>query len=808
MSLTTNNSICSCIENSEVFSSVKPETVQGRDSFSFCTLEDDILCALVDRALSGKSTLEGMAGPIQEACEEFYRQRLVTNVLDGIDPSRVLALCCLGQFPLGLEAPAKAICAVDQSFARLRDLLGRLSDAERVVLLKQLPPQFRAPLEKEWKMPRSLRLIAMAGTGIAATSSFIKKCGTTCALAVLPAVQSVGSHLLSPVISRKQQEAILSEVREVGGIIRNKMCEEWKAAWSGFHPSVSRTFRPFFEVLFKGLCGHVQITREILQKIDVLTHSIPPRAIAQILFSSLVDFATMEPRSDPTSGQSALSALFQAAKAEQLPSMELNRGLQQLLARDLDPKSVEGEFFYLLNTALAAADMTLPKKQFADFCRKHDLCHIPRDCLLIAEAAFCVKSLSAIPSEIRFLAELVLLDPKCSLINVEKACLKALKELPDSSAATERGNLMLNEHFKKEEFRPKSSLDPIALELRYRCLALLEEDLSPGKKAEIRSALALAEGALKSLFNAQGLIEAVAAYHAKTFLYPQIVQGCLPVDGKILIQALEKMLDCDIHDQLGTSLARSLIQNGLALLTDTLCVASLILNLFGQSTDHLNAWEAPSEFDSRCFPLRRLGGKVELACHAAGEVTKQFENCAAQMPWYKQMIMNGTIHGTGKNLLALSQRADWGLFLIHFITRLSHTIQAPDSTKPFYLTDPSRSAEMHQVISTLFPAIAWIPMPFLSQWLESGDRALQELNYRDAVRCLQDQLWMGQLTCRLSNVLPPSVSAEELCFGLSRHINRLEKTFKQSGKPFHRETYLKSLLAVAPELLPEKLRFQ
>jgi len=698
----------------------------------------------------------------------------------------------LGGLSMGMELPSKTIHTISKSFHAFRQGLDRLTDEERLTVLDQIPADFRRVFEKNWRAPAKIRVVETVSTVVTKTFDAANSLASYGLSFAIPRAAKYASRLISPIVSQEKQLAALKAVRSCSQAFLNTI---GPPIAKHLALSLQDPIEKATQTLEK-----IPIVLETTDHIDHLIEAFAPRKLAKIALSSLVDFcrfneATKQHTADPIS---PLSYLHHAASMGLFPSGDINLALQILLKNGSNPEQIIPEMLYLFSTALADADIPKNQQAFLNFCRENQLENFSRKALLLVENSYYIRALgnAALP-EIRFLADLVLLDPKCALINIEDEYSRAISFCTQKKDISNEVAKRLKEHFAKQELIPDSGSEALALELHFSCLILLEDEtISKETRTQLESFLLLAEGMMNSLFGPRQLLETVVKLHVKQVLYPKIIQCFLTPNGKRLLSALEKMGIPNLQDQLSTKIADLFVKKGLSTLTDMHSLSLTLLKLFNSPTSH----------------LEDLSNK-SLKYQAAELVALEFQKWSQSMSFGKQLLLGSTVTGLSHDLINLTTRADWGVWLLFLSAHLAQSLDHPQSLEMLHLTGHPADEDFCHVLTSLLPSLQWVPQLswFLSGQISAADKRL-DISIHTQLGTFQTQMQMQQLSARiLQQVEIENFSLREIHQNLGQHIE--ETVIHVLGIDRHSPQfsssctwYLEFLLKASPWNLLEILR--
>lgn len=644
---------------------------------------------------------------------------------------------------------AALINSVSEGFATLRNACDKLSDAERAAFLRTLPPALRGPLEKDWKMPLPLQILELLGLIGTKANNFALSVGRKC----LSKALSFAGKMTRTLIGAENQQLIANGLSSVGKQFISDICGDAASFLTHASKPLVKGVQPHLQPILEKLTKDFHHIDEILCNLDQVAQTLPPAKLANCLFSSAATFSEINKAAEKDAkNQRKMSQLrfIQLKKAAQERAFPTQEMNRGIeLLLQDDSLSLDAHAAYLFDAALAEKDITPAENALIEE-RYQQFCTNHAPSPLLKKA-FYLKSLGGDP-EILFIADLILIKPEDAL-------------------------------------------------------------------------------------NPESLIERAGILFVKKELFPTLVKKLFPKDFPDLLSALSKLSGIDLNDKLGTLLGVEFMKRGLSLLTDKHLLSTIILNLLGAPSDHVEEY-SPSTTDRREYErrlaqfcdsqgsedytncLRKLSveriddrEKNRRVMEAVRDVEDQFYDWANELPPIKKAVAGNTIRSLGADLLNLSRRQDWGLWLLLFAGELNQAILDPESAAALDLIDKESKKKINLIVKDLCPSTKWVPdiTPFIQYYLENGQTMMQ--SYAEPIRSIKGALQMQSLVGYVINSIkfhsdqPFPSDIEEALFkkGVERimkeHVkSAVEKIWGEEGAHFA-SSYVQFLLKQEPKKL-------
>jgi hypothetical protein len=770
--------------------------------------------------LLSSSAVRGYAAAHEQSNLSFVETRVVNLAIQKVVKATfsfiLKSYSSLGGFFMGLEMPAKVVQTISHQFHALREKMDLLSPEEREVVLSQIPKECRSLFSKEWKPTKKVQVVEALGCAVAKTFDVISSAGGRGLKYAASRTLGWGSRLLSPLISQERQMTVVNGTRAVCGRFTRDMISLFSSFLSDMAKRVAHQQLNGF--------SSIPIVQETTAHLDDYLAKWSLQQIAYVVFVSLSDYCRFHLSLPSQCSRDVIVSLKRGASSGLLPSPVLNSALQQLTKNGTAPEIMVEHLLFVFASVLANAEKPLPREDFLQFLKDHNLDGLPKESLLLDQNSFYIRSLGDdVGPEIRFLADLVLLDPKCALINIESACHKGLSDCIDLGADHSEIEMRSRDYIAKHVLVPDSGYEPLALELRFACMHLLERGgLNEEQERQVRAYLACSDGAMHHLFGPQNLLKTVAKLHIKRLLYPQLIECLTPPNTKLLISALGKFAACDIHDKIGTALAHVIVEKGVSGLTDLHTLSLALLKAFGVPTEEFEEYVYESGADplsGQSFSYTKNSSKA-LKYQAAEQVAREFQKWVASLSYTRQWVLGSTIQGLSTDLIGLAQRGDWPIWLIFLTSRLAQNLSNPDLVPRLNLEAPETSAEFCGVVTTFLPSLQWIPRLswFFSAQITKLNTQLAELSIPSIFANMERQMGLQRLTVRVFEHLPkvhaeenPRPYLQEIYRRLAQHIDETVVNVYRIRKNspafnFYAESYLNFLLEQPSSKLLETIQ--
>lgn len=663
-----------------------------------------------------------------------------------------------GQLPARVDLVAKGIMKTVEAYSDFQKKFERLTDAEKAVLLKQLPENspLRDIMSGRWEVicesfshiadPESIVQIAKVGYVAAKTLAQLSQGLEAVGNYTLEEIFTLGKMIVSSssegaVSSEKVPHAvkqILSKGQEVTPVISKKIQTIWNKLVKETCDIVTEKVVPMVQENLQRQIGkheggiewgletftnHFALLDETLKKIDSTLKDLPPRTLLATTFSSLDAFSQLTIQAKENCPEELLKdeesqqkfQIHYAAANNRLPTSAMNSAFSILCDPKTGEKSLRNRYFGVLNEALQKIPPSnkdvqeASEKAFSAFCEKQKLKgENPADLELI-KSAFLIQYFndSSKPENSSqtnpncFLAEMVLLNPQDFL----------------------------------------------------------------GDK-EIQS---------------EELMKKAGVLYVKQNLYPTIVQKFLPADYSDLVRGIGKLTGSDIEESVKNAIANAIIENGIAYLTDPQAISTVVLHVLGADIKQLSLPEGAQpgsrkKLEALFNSLATAGfaealkeisvkqdtrTKEEIEQQSIHEVNDAADHMVNQYSILIKKILQKPAEALGKDVAALANRKDWGLCLLMYTHQLNQTLQDPTHAPKLDLTSPEAQIRLEHYMQNLYPEAAplihtlrkVVPHSLMANVWQGNQDWLQNLSYSDYIGSIENNLSLNHLTKRFMDEL-------------------------------------------------------
>lgn len=747
---------------------------------------------LLSLASKEKSELPNAIKEIIEVLKTLPQDYLKKSLLDKL----VAPLPLSGSLPYRIDLFAKGVIKAFEAYSALQEKFNQLTDAEKVALLKQLPEN--SPLkdilsgnlnklvpESVTKVidPESIaevaKVVHVTAEIIADVSNAFAEIGES----LITDTMSGGKFLASLAVSQiKPSESLTREknkISEEGGGMVSLVAEEVKLIWSLFAQGIwdVGTQRVLalkdkgllaikekveakigkeginFDKYADLLTNNFAFLEETLNKIDSTLKELTPSKVLNCSFLSLDQFnqATIQakenfPKNLPKNEESELKfQIYYAAANKRLPTPAMNQAFQLLCDPKDDAKSLRDRFIEKLQTDTfleikpSESDLEKAEKAFDAFCVEQNLKDQSPEALELIKAAFLVRYF--------------INSSKNENLTVEIEASQFLSEMVLSN--------------------PKDFLGEQELQL-------------------------------------DALMKKASAQFIKNSLYPTLVQKFLPNDFNELIRGMGKLIGYDLEESIRNAIANAIIENGISYLTNPQEIATLVLKTlnadvgqFSQITfedgTHTGLQERfekllnslkTAEYENA---LKGISAKQvnktreEISKEKIGQIDDTMRSVLGQYSKLMQMFIGKPGRALGQEVLALSERKDWGLCLLMFSDQLNKTLKDPEKAPDLDLVSTESQLRIERLAKNLYPSSAslirnlrlMLPNSIIKGNLQGFQDSFRSLNYSTYIGAIENNLLLNHFTKRFmdglkyhsSQSLPSEIDASLLSQGIAQVLN-------------------------------------